>query len=85
MINLYIEAYYIIDALNALANRKEKFSSFIALETINYQNMEIKRWDVGPSTFLLLPEKRARLLNWHVNMGRWLCKGCNSLARIYRD
>ena len=31
--------------------------------------MEIKRWDVGPSTFLLLPEKGARLLNWHVNMG----------------
>ncbi len=31
--------------------------------------MEIKRWDVGPSTFLVLPEKGARLLNWHVNMG----------------
>ncbi|MEK9772225.1 MAG: hypothetical protein VW907_02485 [Opitutae bacterium] len=31
--------------------------------------MEIKRWDVGPSTFLVLPENGARLLNWHVNMG----------------
>ena len=31
--------------------------------------MEINRWDVGPSTFLVLPEKGARLLNWHVNMG----------------
>jgi galactose mutarotase-like enzyme len=39
------------------------------LETINYQNMDIRRWDVGPSTFLVLPEKGARLLNWHVNMG----------------
>lgn len=39
------------------------------MEAINYQNMEIKRWDVGPSTFLVLPEKGARLLNWHVNMG----------------
>ena len=39
------------------------------METINYQNMDIRRWDVGPSTFLVLPEKGARLLNWHVNMG----------------
>ena len=31
--------------------------------------MDIKRWDVGPSTFLVLPEIGARLLNWHVNMG----------------
>ena len=31
-------------------------------------NQEIKRWDVGPSTFLALPEKGARLLNWHINM-----------------
>ena len=38
------------------------------METITYQNMEIKRWDVGPSTFLVLPEKGAKLLNWHLNM-----------------
>ncbi len=31
--------------------------------------MDIRRWDVGPSTFLVLPEFGARLLNWHVNMG----------------
>ena len=31
--------------------------------------MEIKRWDVGPSTFLVRPEAGARLLNWHINMG----------------
>jgi galactose mutarotase-like enzyme len=38
------------------------------MESIIYQNQEIKRWDVGPSTFLALPEKGARLLNWHINM-----------------
>ena len=38
------------------------------MESIVYQNQEIKRWDVGPSTFLALPEKGARLLNWHINM-----------------
>jgi galactose mutarotase-like enzyme len=38
------------------------------MESVNYQNQEIKRWDVGPSTFLALPEKGARLLNWHINM-----------------
>ncbi len=38
------------------------------MESITYQDMEIKRWDVGPSTFLASPEKGARLLNWHINM-----------------
>ncbi len=38
------------------------------MESVIYQNQEIKRWDVGPSTFLALPEKGARLLNWHINM-----------------
>jgi galactose mutarotase-like enzyme len=38
------------------------------MESVIYQNQEIKRWDVGPSTFLALPEKGARLLNWHLNM-----------------
>ena len=38
------------------------------MERVNYQNVEINRWDVGPSTFLASPEKGARLLNWHVNM-----------------
>ena len=27
-----------------------------------------RRWDVGPSTFLALPEDGARLINWHINM-----------------
>jgi galactose mutarotase-like enzyme len=38
------------------------------MEKVSYQNIEINRWDVGPSTFLASPEKGARLLNWHVNM-----------------
>ena len=38
------------------------------MESVIYQNQEIRRWDVGPSTFLALPEKGARLLNWHLNM-----------------
>lgn len=39
------------------------------MDTISYQGMEIRRWDVGPSTFLASPERGARLMNWHVNMG----------------
>ncbi|MFP6886419.1 MAG: aldose epimerase [Opitutales bacterium] len=39
------------------------------METIFYQGMEIRRWDVGPSTFLAAPERGARLMNWHLNMG----------------
>ena len=38
------------------------------MEKVSYQNIDINRWDVGPSTFLASPEKGARLLNWHVNM-----------------
>ena len=38
------------------------------MEPVTYQNHEINRWDVGPSTFLASPEKGSRLLNWHVNM-----------------
>ena len=38
------------------------------MESVIYQNQEIRRWDVGPSTFLALPERGARLLNWHINM-----------------
>ena len=38
------------------------------MEKISYQNQEIRRWDVGPSTFLASPEKGALLMNWHLNM-----------------
>ena len=39
------------------------------MEKISYQDREIRRWDVGPSTFLASPEKGALLMNWHLNMG----------------
>jgi galactose mutarotase-like enzyme len=39
------------------------------MEKINYQDQEIRRWDVGPSTFLASPEQGALLMNWHLNMG----------------
>ena len=39
------------------------------MEKISYQDQEIRRWDVGPSTFLASPEKGALLINWHLNMG----------------
>ena len=39
------------------------------MEKISYQGQEIRRWDVGPSTFLASPEKGALLMNWHLNMG----------------
>ena len=38
------------------------------MDQVSYQNHQISRWDVGPSTFLASPEKGARLLNWHINM-----------------
>ncbi|MEC8043548.1 MAG: hypothetical protein VX130_03025 [Verrucomicrobiota bacterium] len=38
------------------------------MELIRYQEHDIRRWDVGPSTFLAAPEKGALLLNWHLNM-----------------
>ena len=38
------------------------------MEKISYQDQEIRRWDVGPSTFLASPEKGALLMNWHLNM-----------------
>ncbi len=52
----------------ALRKQERKGSSY-NMEKVSYQNIEINRWDVGPSTFLASPEKGARLLNWHVNMG----------------
>ena len=39
------------------------------MEQVEYQNQVMRRWDVGPSTFLACPEKGARLLTWHLNMG----------------
>lgn len=46
-----------------------KNSQFNYMDKISYQNQDIRRWDVGPSTFLASPEQGALLLNWHLNMG----------------
>src|SRR6185436_1975205 len=39
------------------------------MEKISYLGETIMRWQVGPSTFLALPEKGARLMNWNVSLG----------------
>ena len=49
------------------------------MESIVYQNQEIKRWDVGPSTFLALPEKGAKadilgILGMSYNLSEFLAE-----------
>jgi galactose mutarotase-like enzyme len=39
------------------------------MEQIPYLGGTIRRWRVGPSTFLALPEKGARLMNWNFSLG----------------
>lgn len=39
------------------------------METIAYRGHTLCRWRVGPSTFLALPERGARLMNWHLELG----------------
>lgn len=39
------------------------------MERVPYQGLTLTRWNVGPSTFLALPERGARLMNWHVTLG----------------
>lgn len=39
------------------------------MEKIAYLGETIMRWSVGPSTFLALPEKGARLMNWNFRHG----------------
>ncbi len=39
------------------------------MEKIPYLGQTLTRWRVGPSTFLALPEKGARLMNWNVTLG----------------
>ena len=39
------------------------------MEKIPYLGHMLTRWQVGPSTFLALPEKGARLMNWHLTLG----------------
>ncbi len=39
------------------------------MEKISIQGQTLTRWRVGSSTFLALPEKGARLINWNVTLG----------------
>lgn len=39
------------------------------MEHVSYLGHTLTRWQVGPSTYLALPEKGARLMNWHVTLG----------------
>ncbi|QYM79427.1 aldose epimerase [Horticoccus luteus] len=39
------------------------------MEIIPYLDGTLRRWQVGGSTFLALPERGARLMNWNVTLG----------------
>lgn len=39
------------------------------MEKISYLGQTLTRWRVGQSTFLALPEKGARLMNWNITLG----------------
>lgn len=39
------------------------------MEKVPYQGQMLSRWQVGNSTFLALPEKGARLMNWNITLG----------------
>jgi galactose mutarotase-like enzyme len=39
------------------------------MEKVPYQGQTLSRWCVGPSTFLAMPEKGARLMNWNITLG----------------
>jgi galactose mutarotase-like enzyme len=39
------------------------------MEKVPYFGQDLRRWRVGPSTFLALPEKGARLMNWNITLG----------------
>jgi galactose mutarotase-like enzyme len=39
------------------------------MEKIPFQGQTLTRWRVGNSTFLALPEKGARLMNWNITLG----------------
>lgn len=39
------------------------------MEKLSFQGQTLTRWQVGNSTFLALPEKGARLMNWNVKLG----------------
>lgn len=39
------------------------------MEKISFQGQTLTRWRVGNSTYLALPEKGARLMNWNLTLG----------------
>lgn len=39
------------------------------MEKISFQGQTLTRWRVGKSTFLALPERGARLMNWNITLG----------------
>lgn len=39
------------------------------MEKVTYQGRTLTRWRVGNSTFLAIPEKGARLMNWAITLG----------------
>ena len=39
------------------------------MEKVTYAGETLLRWRVGHSTFLALPEKGARLMNWNIALG----------------
>lgn len=39
------------------------------MEKISFQGQTLTRWRVGHSTFLALPERGARLMNWNIALG----------------
>ena len=54
--------------LNNVIAQTGKNGQLKYMDIISYQGHEIRRWDVGPSTFLASPETGALLMNWHLNM-----------------
>ncbi|MDB6168121.1 MAG: aldose epimerase [Verrucomicrobia bacterium] len=41
----------------------------LAMEKVSHLGQTLTRWRVGQSTFLALPEKGARLMNWNITLG----------------
>ena len=41
----------------------------MGMEKIPYLGQTLIRWRVGGSTFMALPERGARLMNWNLAMG----------------
>ena len=39
------------------------------MNRLQYGGKEIRRWEIGPSSFLAAPESGARLMNWNITLG----------------